>query len=138
METETHFFAADSIQFKFPIWELKFNRFIKFFFQGEKAEDLEEIIRPPISMKKIQRLQQLLQKFSKYNLSIPWFIFQKQPQVFCKKRCSQKVRKIQKKTLVPESLFYKVAGPRPSTLLKKRLQHRCFPVNFTKFLRTPF
>ena len=25
-----------------------------------------------------------------------------------------------------------------STLLKKRLWHRCFPVNFAKFLRTPF
>ena len=24
------------------------------------------------------------------------------------------------------------------TLLKKRLWHRCFPVNFVKFLRTPF
>ena len=27
---------------------------------------------------------------------------------------------------------------RPSTLLKKRLCYRCFPVNFAKFLRTPF
>ena len=27
---------------------------------------------------------------------------------------------------------------RPATLLKKRLWHSCFPVNFTKFLRTPF
>ena len=27
---------------------------------------------------------------------------------------------------------------RPVTLLKKRLWHRCFPVNFAKFLRTPF
>ena len=26
----------------------------------------------------------------------------------------------------------------PATLLKKRLRHRCFPVNFTKFLRIPF
>ena len=26
----------------------------------------------------------------------------------------------------------------PATLLKKRPQHRCFPVNFAKFLRTPF
>ena len=26
----------------------------------------------------------------------------------------------------------------PVTLLKKRLWHRCFPVNFVKFLRTPF
>ena len=27
--------------------------------------------------------------------------------------------------------------PRPATLLKKRLWHRCFPVNFAKFLGTP-
>ena len=33
---------------------------------------------------------------------------------------------------------YKVAGLRPVTLLKMRLWHRCFPVNFMKFLRTPF
>ena len=26
----------------------------------------------------------------------------------------------------------------PATLLKKRLSQRCFPVNFAKFLRTPF
>ena len=26
----------------------------------------------------------------------------------------------------------------PATLLKKRLWHRCAPVNFAKFLRTPF
>ena len=29
-------------------------------------------------------------------------------------------------------------GLRPAPLLKKRLWHRCFPVNFVKFLRTPF
>ena len=28
--------------------------------------------------------------------------------------------------------------PWPATLLKKRLWHRCFPVNFLKFVRTPF
>ena len=38
----------------------------------------------------------------------------------------------------PQSLFFnKVAGLRPATLLKKRLWHRCFPVNFAKLLRTP-
>ena len=37
------------------------------------------------------------------------------------------------------SLFFnKVAGLRPTTLLKKRLWHRCFLVNFAKFLRAPF
>ena len=34
--------------------------------------------------------------------------------------------------------FNKVAGLRPATLLKQRLRHRCFPMNFVKFLRTPF
>ena len=38
-----------------------------------------------------------------------------------------------------QSLFFnKDAGLRLATLLKKILWHRCFPVNFTKFLRTPF
>ena len=38
-----------------------------------------------------------------------------------------------------QSLFLnKVAGLRPATLSKKRLWHRCFPVNFVKFPRTPF
>ena len=34
-----------------------------------------------------------------------------------------------------QSLFFnKVAALRPATLLKDRLCHRCFPVNFSKFL----
>ena len=38
-----------------------------------------------------------------------------------------------------QSLFFnKVAGLRLATLLKKRLWHKCFPVNFGKFRRTPF
>ena len=38
-----------------------------------------------------------------------------------------------------QRLFLKrVAGFRPETLLKKRPWQRCFPVNVTKFLRTPF
>ena len=40
-----------------------------------------------------------------------------------------------------EYIFYKNRSSRPeappATLLKKRLWHRCFPVNFAKFLRTP-
>ena len=34
------------------------------------------------------------------------------------------------------SLFNKVAGLSAAMLLKKGLWHRCFPVNFAKFLRT--
>ena len=40
------------------------------------------------------------------------------------------------------SYLNRSSGPevfyRPASLLKKRLWHRCFPVNFVKFLRTPF
>ena len=36
-----------------------------------------------------------------------------------------------------ESLFNKVTGPQACNFMKKRLQHRCFPVKFTKFLRAP-
>ena len=36
------------------------------------------------------------------------------------------------------SLFNKVAGVRPATLLKERLHHRCFLMNIAKFLRTAF
>ena len=41
--------------------------------------------------------------------------------------------KIHRKTPAPEFLLKD-----PATLLKKRLCYRCFPVNFVKFLRTPF
>ena len=43
------------------------------------------------------------------------------------KRCSWKFHKIHKNHLCQSA-----------TLLKKRLWHRCFPVNFVKFLRTSF
>ena len=41
------------------------------------------------------------------------------------------------KHLCQSLLFDKVACLRRITLLKKRLWHRCFPVNLAKFLRTP-
>ena len=37
------------------------------------------------------------------------------------------------KTPVVESLFNKVAGLRASSFIKKKLQHRCFPVKLAKF-----
>ena len=42
------------------------------------------------------------------------------------------------KHLCQSPFFNKVADLRAATLLKKRLWHRCFPVNFAKFLRSPF
>ena len=43
----------------------------------------------------------------------------------------------QKNTCARVSFLIKLQAE-PATLLKKRLWHRCFPVNFVKFLRTPF
>ena len=44
--------------------------------------------------------------------------------------------KKQKSPSLPRNLALRTFG-RPATLLKKRLWHRCFPVNFAKFLRAP-
>ena len=40
-------------------------------------------------------------------------------------------------TPVLESLFNKAAGLQVCNFIKKRLQHRCFPVIIAKFLRIP-
>ena len=49
-------------------------------------------------------------------------------EMFCKKDVLKNFTKFTGKHLCPK----------PATLLKKRLSHRCFPVNYAKFLRTPF
>ena len=58
------------------------------------------------------------------------------------RRCSVKkvfLKILQHSQHLCQSLFFnKVAGLSLASLLKKRLWHRCFPVNFVKFLRTPF
>ena len=47
--------------------------------------------------------------------------------------------KINKKIAVSDTLFLKKAvGLRTTTLLKKTLRHRCFPVNIATFLRSRF
>ena len=54
------------------------------------------------------------------------------------KRRSRNFHKNHRKTPVSESLFSYSCRLRPATLVKKRLWHSCFPVNFVKFVRTPF
>ena len=56
-------------------------------------------------------------------------------------RCSAKklffeiLQNLQENTCASVPFFKKVAGLSP--LLKERLRHRCFPVNFAKLRRTP-
>ena len=60
-----------------------------------------------------------------------WKKAKKQPsEVFYKKGIPKNFSKF------PGLFFNTFAGLGPSTLLKKRPWHRCFPVNFKKFLRT--
>ena len=62
--------------------------------------------------------------------------FKKQPpKVFCQKGVLRNFKKFTGKHLCQSLFFSKVVSLRPATLLKKRLWHRCFPVNFLKFLR---
>ena len=62
-----------------------------------------------------------------------------------RQRCSIKkgvlrnFRKFTGKHLCQSLFFNKVSGHLgPETLFKERLWHRCFPLNFVKFPRTPF
>ena len=88
---------------------------------------------------KITRLK-LFRLAIKTQERLPWQYWgQKQPpEVFCKKRCSLKFRKFHRKAPVLEPLFKKVAGVKTYNFIKMRLQRRCFPVKFPKFLRTPW
>ena len=58
--------------------------------------------------------------------------------VFCRIDVLRNFAKFTGKHLCESLFFDKVAGFRPWTLFKKILWHRCFPVNFAKFLRTHF
>ena len=49
----------------------------------------------------------------------PGFVQKQSPEVFCKKKCSLKVRKFHRKTSVLESLFNKVAGLPSCNFIKK-------------------
>ena len=60
------------------------------------------------------------------------------PEVFCKKGFVRNFTKFIGKHLCHSLFFNKCCRPRPATLLKKRLKHRCFPMNFVKFLTKPF
>ena len=60
------------------------------------------------------------------------------PEVFCKKGVLRNFAKFTGKHLCQSLFFNKVAGLRPSTLLKKRLWHRCFPFNFCEIFKNTF
>ena len=60
------------------------------------------------------------------------------PEDFCKKGVPRNFTKFTRKHLCQVLFVNKVADLSPETLWKKSLWHRCFAVNFAKYLRTPF
>ena len=63
------------------------------------------------------------------------YSYKKQPpNVLYKKGVLRNFTKFTGKHLFQSLFFNKVAGMRPATLLKKRIWHRYFPVNYAKFL----
>ena len=60
------------------------------------------------------------------------------PDVFCQKGVLENFSKFTGKHLHQSLFFNKVAGPRPATLLKKRLWHKCFPASLTKVFKNVF
>ena len=71
-------------------------------------------------------LEAQLTKEAKYLSSV-----KQPPEVVCKESVLRNFAKFIGKHLCQSLFFNKVAGP-------KRLWHRCFPVNYAKFSRTPF
>ena len=59
-------------------------------------------------------------------------------EVFCKKGVLTNFTKFTGKQLWQRLFFKKVAGLNACNFNKKNLCHRCFPVNFVRFLRIPF
>ena len=60
------------------------------------------------------------------------------PEVFCKKGVLKNFAEFTGIHMYQKLFLNKVAFLRPAALLKKRPWHRCFSVNFMKFLRTLF
>ena len=60
------------------------------------------------------------------------------PEVFCTKGVLKNFAKFTGKRLCQSLFFNEATDLRPATLLKKRLWHKRFRVDFAKFLRTPF
>ena len=60
------------------------------------------------------------------------------PKVLCEKSVLRSFTKFKGKHLCQRLFINKVAGTRSATLLKKRSQHKCFPLNFVRFLRALF
>ena len=101
------------------IFEKLFSRSI---FHDEIACFLSLLVKHNWSLLLLQRI------FHKFHKQLPCSI---------RKGVVRNFAKFTGKRLCQRLFFNNVADLNPATLLKKRLWHRCFTVNFAKFLRAP-
>ena len=81
----------------------------------------------------------LLRIFGSTVLTVSFKIFRSShPEVFCKKGVVKNFAKFTGKHLCWSLFLNKVTGFKTATLLKERIQHKCFPVNFSKLLTVAF
>ena len=98
-----------------------------------RKETLAEVF--PVNFAKFSRTSFLENTSGKLLLH-----FQKQSsRGVLQKRCSWKFHKIHRQENTCARVFLiKLQASNPQLYFKKRLWHRCIPVNFAKFLRRPF
>ena len=128
----------------------KFNNELKLVFSDgnipsyDKIENLFlEVLNSHATVKKRMLRANFIQLMSKplRKAIMKRFYKSSRPEVFSKKGVRKSFAKFRAKHLCQNLFFNKVAGLRHITLKKrkkKRLWNRCCPVNFGKFLRTPF
>ena len=129
-DCSTNFFVNEGLEFSWPPllcpqMELKL----------KKKNIIFEVIRPhyKLCFQSTLRIPRLISYKIK---DIQQKDRSSRPEVFCKKDVLRNCAKLTGKHLC-QSLFFS-KSLRPAILLKKSLWHRCFPVNFAKFLRVPF
>ena len=85
----------------------------------------------------LNNLKRKTKKWKKENCQC-WLCRSSRLELFCKTGVLKNFTKFTGKHLCQRRFLNKVAGLRSTSLLKKRLCHRYFPVNFVNFLRAPF
>ena len=90
------------------------------------------------AFKRWGRLFKALRYWQNSQITTAVHYFQKQPpEAFCKEVVHKNFANFIGKHLFWSLFLIKLQAFRPATLLKKKLQHKCFPMKCEKFLRTP-
>ena len=106
--------------------------------QGSQLEHGRGVLQKRASTATVKILEKYLYKSSFFGIRLQ-AMKKQSPKDFNKKNMFLKTSKNSlENTCVRVYFLHKVAGLKSATLLKKRLCHRCFLVNFSKSLRTPF